>query len=1035
VSTDWQDTLDGWERTLRDLLPGVTLLGELDLSDRDRDQIAAALHAGIAALGAARFTRKAEAAWPVTVATYLVSESTVSYRKGEFWPAVCERTGLPRANYPARWGRIVERALEIAGKPTFADLVKQENATRYLARILAHGGIPNACLPDLFARVLAPATRRRVIPQAAELLDGWRTQPQPLRGVDRPVRRFLMEGGNISRDFLNRCLELARRTKVDGQVPQEANQVGLPVRVVGQYRTWWEARRSRPRRSRAPGTPPPAPARRPRPRRPRGTPRPANVRPRSSKSADDRVQKTVKGSSTSFVAPYLALEPWGQGVLIRLPAQRLTSQSASSQARWTIFDGAEERSIPQQLWKRGKEYVCDADEIRVERVSQTYRVCLTLGDELEKKWELGGMPADTPVLAFRTGGRMRAWTGGIPATEVWVLVPWKADLAVMRAGSDQGMPLTPLEEGPPLWGDWEPYRVLRLDLRDARALALRWADRAPISVPLLTPVREPELIGKPVLAGEQDEDGVPVYGTLPAVRIPLDPLRPAAKQIERYSLTLRHAGKTAQSTTSRAVSLAELHAVAVDGPDSVVIPLIGLIDPAAAGEFELSVRLELGRDATLRFAVLPGLEVRGHDRVVLPSQDGRPQPAPVRVYCPAGGRLEVDGEGVKVHRESSVHGSGVWWQVEGPPELNAIPLRFERRDAGGAKQSVAFRVPVQRLAWQMEGLDLPPSNGGLRCVRDKFADAVRPCLTVRTPPAGDLVGLRLALLTASDTASGQLRQTLDAPKGWKPGQGRELRFDLAALRDTVRHEREPELTLALDVRLGEADAPPTRFPILRIECPPLPEVDEADEEPAATVPPPDVGDRPQGSAEGRRRALDGSASSDRAATPVPTPPAVAGAEPITKPPGAPPLPMPGDGPAPAPVLPEMAPPSITQQRPGADRQGGTVARALRPAPVPITAKVTVKPPPDHLIGERYADVPEPKDLRAPSPSPSDRGPLYICVHGRSWAIYEPACPTCSDVGQSNQAWRSDHDPATIVFSKCLHTVQDRDVRVGRRLKP
>jgi hypothetical protein len=128
-------------------------------------------------------------------------------------------------------------------------------------------------------------------------------------------------------------------------------------------------------------------------------------------------------------------------------------------------------------------------------------------------------------------------------------------------------------------------------------------------------------------------------------------------------------------------------------------------------------------------------------------------------------------------------------------------------------------------------------------------------------------------------------------------------------------------------------------------------------------------------------------------------------------------------PAPAEVPPETEPPQPVKKH----RRGQSRWAPATPAPTP--AKIIWKPPQDPLIGKRYADVPEPKDLRAPSPS--DCGPLCIYVQQTT---YEPACPTCSDVGQSNQAWRSDHDPATIVFSKCLHTVQVRDVRVGRRLK-
>ena len=69
-----------------------------------------------------------------------------------------------------------------------------ENALRYVGPILAHGGIPRHCLPDYF-RLLMRHLKRSA--DANDLLASWRTRRTTFVGIDLPVRRFLLYGGDL----------------------------------------------------------------------------------------------------------------------------------------------------------------------------------------------------------------------------------------------------------------------------------------------------------------------------------------------------------------------------------------------------------------------------------------------------------------------------------------------------------------------------------------------------------------------------------------------------------------------------------------------------------------------------------------------------------------------------------------------------------------------------------------------------------------------------------------------------------------------
>jgi hypothetical protein len=72
---------------------------------------------------------------------------------------------------------------------------------------------------------------------AAELIDEWQWRSSVQYFTDKPVIRFLAYGGQVAEDFVERCREVAWEYLDSGIVP-DAEEVGLPERVVGAYRQW-----------------------------------------------------------------------------------------------------------------------------------------------------------------------------------------------------------------------------------------------------------------------------------------------------------------------------------------------------------------------------------------------------------------------------------------------------------------------------------------------------------------------------------------------------------------------------------------------------------------------------------------------------------------------------------------------------------------------------------------------------------------------------------------------------------------------------
>ncbi|MBI3748066.1 MAG: S1 RNA-binding domain-containing protein [Chloroflexi bacterium] len=158
---------------------------------------------------------------PALLVLYLVLTGREEY-DGDFWPhTVMGADGRVDAG---RYFEAAVRRLRLEQFPQFA----AERALRFVAPILAHGGIPQTFVLPFLRDTMLPALARAEGETAIDYIARWRHR-RPA-GMPQPVRRYLLYGGETATDFLARCLDLP--TIGRDALRAEPAVAGLPRNVV-----------------------------------------------------------------------------------------------------------------------------------------------------------------------------------------------------------------------------------------------------------------------------------------------------------------------------------------------------------------------------------------------------------------------------------------------------------------------------------------------------------------------------------------------------------------------------------------------------------------------------------------------------------------------------------------------------------------------------------------------------------------------------------------------------------------------------------
>ncbi|MFV8300999.1 hypothetical protein ACNQP7_30340 [Mycolicibacterium fortuitum] len=447
------------------------------------------------------------------------------YERGTFWPKLISILGIaPDPEFQRDWGEAFLENLRSLGLPTFEN--DGDAGTKYVGRILLHAGVPTYCLKDFF-RILA--WKRGSTPGLRpEEFVSWAAKKAASSGfanVDMPVQRFVRYGDEFAVDVADRSFELL-----------DAVAAGSPTEDVMLPQRFCEVAQELHDR-------------------------------RGIELVSDGGQPTA---TRRDMRPRLVIDPYGQGMLLRLPP---VGDAPDGRAVWIVaLDEDTQHVATESLWPGSTE---PAPQTDVAIVKPVRSASVALAGREHLQLPLIVVDDKDPLLAFGEDGELIPRGLPLPAAKVWLLFPGNSD-SLVATGSIRVATEGPL---PPCWSG---FCLVQVDLSDAAAVSVAGSTRtvrkfAAAQIETVAPVH-----------GIRTTSGLPVIAELPRIQIP------SSMANADWDVTL-HDSSGATLARYRATGTGNLNEVW----NSVPRPLVGT--------FTLRVRGPWGRGTSRTFTVVEGL--------------------------------------------------------------------------------------------------------------------------------------------------------------------------------------------------------------------------------------------------------------------------------------------------------------------------------------------------------------------------------------------------------------------------------------------
>jgi hypothetical protein len=543
---------DSWRPRLR----SASLVTEADLRPGRTRQVAAVIGRLYAGLGDPRTEGDALLSrWPACLAAAMAGVAATDYQGGPYWPALWEAAGFPgTAEDEGIWGHAFNTAVGRLGMAVFPEL-----SLPAAEPVLMHAGVPAYCLGDFFRLLLS---RRQLDPElAAEGFLAWATAPGQetrLSALDEPARQFLRRGGDYAHDIVDRTLDLlGRLTEPD----PDFGAVGLPGYMIEAAKEALAA----------------------------GHLDLADVHGADVHGADvhgadvhgaglhgtprRRAGGEATRTSRRQVKPRIALDPYGQGVHVLLPA---VGEMPAGVARWRITADGDTHTVHSRAMWVGAAGTTPQTACPLDKPVSTVLVSLAGHEDLAA--ELRVVDQADPILFFSEDGRRLPGNVSLPSSQVWVIHPADRELEFAGHAGPIVEPTVPI--------GWDGWRMRLVSLENVQAVGLPDGRPHPVEVSA-----RPRLLPGHPLPGVASPSGSPVYAVPPRLHLPQD----LGASI-RWHAEVRRADGGAPLARHAVGAAAE-----IDIWEGIPRPVLGA--------FEVSVRGPLGRGLRRTVFVAEGLLV------------------------------------------------------------------------------------------------------------------------------------------------------------------------------------------------------------------------------------------------------------------------------------------------------------------------------------------------------------------------------------------------------------------------------------------
>ncbi len=638
-------SIQEWEKEIATRFRQVRLLGEIELSQEDFDELTGEVRFMLKrAPNIQEATRRLEKICPRAFATFLAHFAARNTNR-EIWDALGVLVGASSGDLNnANWRKIFIKILKDNGKPTFEDVGGVTN--KYVTSMRIHGGIPVYSLDDFFKNMVKPALEREQYRglTPSELIDALLQRSDVQFFTDSPVRNFFENSGKIGVEFLSECVKMARAYQKDGEVPPEIN---LPAYVIQAFVAYME----------------------------------------------QQVE-----FETKLKAPRLLFDPEGDGLVVDLPQQQISARDLrdSRQAVWQISWDDRPMVITKRskLGFSGRDIVARADKVIIPEPVGKVRLSFGLqsaagGVQIMRRWALHFLPGENqpPLIAFNLRNDNYASllriNQTLPPKVLLLLHPTDVELSFEGDAEKR-------HECDPLEGVWRNWRADYWSLEQALQLTLVKQGNELGTFRISTPSEIPTLVDGRLFNQTADPKGIPLYiGAPPRLRIPD---RPGQK----WRIHMESVWET-DPYVCRDFTNQDLNAL----DHTLELDLESILGVDSAGTYRLEFSNGQDVEDEYRFRLWPRLQIKGLPDAIFPSDSITSHKdninfeliLPSSALCkPQSGADYITLEGNYGHFKVTVS-DDVLVQAD-------LDLIFPQKN-GASLINVPLYIPIPRLQWRI----------------------------------------------------------------------------------------------------------------------------------------------------------------------------------------------------------------------------------------------------------------------------------------------------------------------------------------------